>query len=258
IRVLLLLLHRIFKTHLKKTFAALTWLYCNWNQLSSLDVSANTDLDDFSCCGNQLSSIDVSANTALTYLHCDNNQLTSLDLSENTSLGSLDCSYNQLTSLNVAANTALASLSCYSNQFVSLDVRNGNNANFYNFNAESNPNLICIYVDDKTASYLSDWTKDEIASFVNNEDECLALSVSDFTNQAIAIYPNPTNGLLNFDFSEENIQMIKITDIIGKIVFERNNLNQTEVIDISHFTNGLYIINLQADKGSRSLKVMKE
>ncbi|MDD2387984.1 MAG: T9SS type A sorting domain-containing protein, partial [Bacteroidales bacterium] len=62
----------------------------------------------------------------------------------------------------------------------------------------------------------------------------------------------------NFDFSEENIQMIKITDIIGKIVFERNNLNQTEVIDISHFTNGLYIVNLQADKGSRSLKVMKE
>ena len=35
---------------------------------------------------NQLTSIDVSANTALTYLSLMNNQLTSIDVSANTAL----------------------------------------------------------------------------------------------------------------------------------------------------------------------------
>jgi len=103
-------------------FTALISLKCNTNQLTSLDVSANTAITELWCFFNQLASLDVSANTAITKLRCNNNQLTSLDVSTNTALTELICSSNQLTSLDVTANTALSWLSCASNQLTSLNV----------------------------------------------------------------------------------------------------------------------------------------
>ena len=101
---------------------ALTELECYDNQLTSLDVSANTALTELYCLSNQLTSLDVSANTALTKLYCLSNQLTSLDVSGCTALTYLNCGSNQLTSLDVSANTALTTLWCYYNQLESLDV----------------------------------------------------------------------------------------------------------------------------------------
>ena len=103
-------------------FESLTELYCLSNQLTSLDVSANTALTVLDCSSNSLTSLDVSANTALTELWCGYNQLTSLDVSANTALTTLWCYYNQLESLDVSANTALMVLECDDNQLTSLDV----------------------------------------------------------------------------------------------------------------------------------------
>ena len=103
-------------------FESLTELVCYYNQLTSLDVSANTALTVLDCSSNSLTSLDVSANTALTELWCGYNQLTSLDVSANTALTTLWCYYNQLESLDVSANTALMVLECDDNQLTSLDV----------------------------------------------------------------------------------------------------------------------------------------
>ena len=92
-----------------EAFTALTYLDCNSNQLTSLDVSANIALIELYCSYNQLDSLNVSQNTALTWLWCSVNQLGSLDVSQ---------------------NTALTWLWCFGNQLTSLDVRNGNNTNF--------------------------------------------------------------------------------------------------------------------------------
>ncbi|MDD2386688.1 MAG: T9SS type A sorting domain-containing protein [Bacteroidales bacterium] len=215
-------------------------------------------LAELNCNFNQLSSLDVSQNTNLTSLKCDDNQLLSLDVSANIDLTEISCNFNQLESLDVSVNSDLYLLICNNNQLSSIDVRNENNANVFSFNAENNPDLICIYVDDKTAEYLSSWTKDETAQFVNDENECLELLVNDTEEQVVSIYPNPTYGILNFDFLEESVQTIKISDITGKTIFVKNNLKQTEVIDLSNFANGLYIVTLQTDKGSSSLKIIKE
>ena len=102
---------------------ALTYLYCHSNQLTKLDVSANTALTYLSCSSNSLTSLDVSRNTALMNLSCYSNSLTSLDVSRNTALTDLWCESNQLTELNVSANTALTQLVCNANQLTELDVR---------------------------------------------------------------------------------------------------------------------------------------
>ena len=105
-------------------FTALTYLQCDWNKLTALDVSSNTELTLLDCDGNQLTTLDVSKNTTLTKLSCYSNQLTALDVSNNTALTSLGCYTNQLTALDVSNNTALTRLDCAGNQLTALDVSN--------------------------------------------------------------------------------------------------------------------------------------
>ena len=103
-------------------FTGLTYLSCNDNNLTELDVSKNTALETLSCSGNQLTTLDVSANTALEYLRCRSNQLMTLDVSANTALRWLWCEDNQLAALDVSKNTALDILYCERNQLAELDV----------------------------------------------------------------------------------------------------------------------------------------
>lgn len=79
-----------------KFFTALTSLFCNSSQLTSLDVSGCTALTRLSCNNSQLTSLDVTGCTALTQLSCYNNQLTSLDVSGCTALTSIICYQNQI------------------------------------------------------------------------------------------------------------------------------------------------------------------
>ena len=103
-------------------FPKLQELYCDKNELTSLDVSKNTALTELYCDENNLTSLDVSGNTSLIELHCRANQLTSLDVSKNAALEKLLCDGNNLTSLDVSSNTSLIQLNCYDNNLTSLDV----------------------------------------------------------------------------------------------------------------------------------------
>ena len=103
---------------------ALTVLDCSENPLTSLNLADNTALISLDCCRNHLTSLDLSGNTALISLDCQNNLLPSLDVSNNTVLTSLNCRNNHLTSLNVSGSTALATLDCQNNLLPSLDVSN--------------------------------------------------------------------------------------------------------------------------------------
>ena len=99
-------------------------LYCSNNQLTTLDVSHNTKLEDLQCRNNNLTSLDVTKNTLLSYFRCENNILTSLDVSKNVKLTNLLCEGNRLTALDVSRNTELGLLECWNNSISSLDVSN--------------------------------------------------------------------------------------------------------------------------------------
>jgi uncharacterized repeat protein (TIGR02543 family) len=112
--------------------------------LTSLDVTACTDLANLNCERNSLASLDVSRNTALVYLYClyngtlaeldvggltgltglwcDDNSLASLDVSGNPALTILSCERNSLAELDVSRNAALMDLSCGGNSLAELDV----------------------------------------------------------------------------------------------------------------------------------------
>ena len=80
----------------------LTYLSCFQNQLTTLDVSKQYYISTVYCSVyNQIPTIDLSANTALTFLVFDNGQVTSMDVSANTALTYINGYNNPLTSLNI-------------------------------------------------------------------------------------------------------------------------------------------------------------
>lgn len=103
-------------------FTGLRLLDVSGNQLTSLDVSANTSLVSLSCEGNSLTTLDLSKNTALTEIFCAHNPLSGLDLTKNTLLESLSCYADGLTELNLTKNTKLTFLDCEGNSITSLDL----------------------------------------------------------------------------------------------------------------------------------------
>ena len=138
-------------------FTALIELYCGGNEITSLDLSKNTALENLRCYNNKkltklnvsghsaLKELDVSNNTAmtsltcrdcaltwicldgctaLTYLDCENNQLKKLEVGDCTALKTLDFSGNQLTSLDVSNNEAITFLDADYNHLKELDVAN--------------------------------------------------------------------------------------------------------------------------------------
>ncbi|MBQ6132715.1 MAG: hypothetical protein IJI65_01020 [Lachnospiraceae bacterium] len=103
-------------------FTALTSLNCQYNQLTSLDVTHNPALQSLHCDGNNINSLDVTQNSALTDLDCGGNNLTSLDVTHNPALSSLQCYHNNLTTLDVSNNPDLTQLWCSNSGLTTLDV----------------------------------------------------------------------------------------------------------------------------------------
>ena len=96
------------------------------NNLTTIDVSANTKLIYLNLGYNKLTSINVDNNTVLQELYLQNNQISlfsvtnhsalrTLWISNNPNLTSLTCYRNAITSFDISNCTALASLRCYEN-----------------------------------------------------------------------------------------------------------------------------------------------
>ena len=72
-------------------------LDCDYNNLTSLNVSSKTSLDTLYCRGNKLTSLNVQGCSAMTRLNCYNNKLTSLYVQGCNSLKSIQMNLNQFT-----------------------------------------------------------------------------------------------------------------------------------------------------------------
>src|SRR5690606_32959618 len=102
----------------------LTQLYCDFNFLTDLDTSNNTELTNIYCGDNQITSLDISKNTKLTRLWCTRNQLSNLDVTKNINLVELTIGDNQIASIDLSKNTKLIRLWAAKNLLTELDVSN--------------------------------------------------------------------------------------------------------------------------------------
>ena len=89
-----------------QNFRNIFLLDCSFNDLSSIDLKDNPNLNILSIAHNSFSGIDLSKVSLSTFICFDNN-LKTIDLSAQTNLRSISCGRNPLTTLNLS--------NCYKN-----------------------------------------------------------------------------------------------------------------------------------------------
>ena len=231
-------------------------LYCDYNKLTSLDISKNTKLKYLECTVNQLTSLDISKNTNLEELYFPSNGLTSIDVSQHPNLKILECAYNQLTSLDVSHNPNLTTLLTFSNKLTSLNLKNGNNTLLTTVSAKYNSDLTCIKVDDVNSSINnSNWIKDSTASY---SESCGVLATDDFEDELqITYYPNPVKNILRIKNSNAiEINSIKVYNTIGNLVLEEKS--HFKQLDLTHLSQGVFLVVIKTAKNSFTKKIIKE
>jgi len=203
-----------------------------------------------------LTGIDVSNNLALRILNIYNNNIGVLDVSNNTALEKLITIQNPIATLDLRQNTALTGVSCINSALTSFDIRNGNNTAITNleFSLLGNNSLTCVFVDDAAWS-TTNWTYVPASvTFVNNQAECDALSVSDNTFETqINLYPNPVKDSFTIiNKSNYTLENLSIYDMLGKLVLQTNNTNNT--IDVSTLKNGIYLVKITSNSNQTTIQ----
>lgn len=142
----------------------------NSQKITSLQgIEGFTALHSLNCDNNFLTTLNLSGNSNLQVLYCDNNNLAALIFTNNTQLISIHCHDNQLTALDVTMLPGLSELVCTGNNLPeTLDL--SQNAALTTMNAQSNQNLVIIYVADAASANAStgiyaNWLKDAFVMY---------------------------------------------------------------------------------------------
>ena len=76
----------------------------------------------------------------------------------------------------------------------------------------------------------------------------------------INLYPNPTNGIINIDLGNNNLNnaTIQIIDLLGKVIQTEHTTSKKTTINLSKYSKGIYLVKFSNQKGSKVYKVIKE
>lgn len=225
-----------------EAFTSITYLRCDDNNLTSLDLSNNVALVYLFCWSNQLTALDLSNNVNLFGLSVTDNPLTSLDLSHNIALKTLVCEYTELTTLDVSGNPELNNINVGNNDLTNLNVANGNNEDFILFRTFNNPSLECIQVDNAAYSN-SNWIGSGSSLFMYDghhyfSEDCTLGLESEELNE-VRLYPNPANVEITIA-SEVDINGISIIASNGQTVLTTTSSK----ISIEGLAHGVYIVKV--------------
>jgi uncharacterized repeat protein (TIGR01451 family) len=91
-------------------------------------------------------------------------------------------------------------------------------------------------------------TNNEITTFATLNNQLFA------KDDSILVYPNPTNSIINVE-GKNTISTIDLYDIQGRMIQTTLNTNS---IDITDKSNGIYFLKVTSDKGSKIERVIKE
>ena len=235
-----------------------TWY--NGNIPSTYTVTAGAftmtvygDIIGLDCRKNEknITSIDVSRNTQLKFLYCCNNKLSSLDLSKNTELFVLNCNDNKLSRLDLSKNTKLKELYCYDNNFstAALDAiycalpdRTGkDNGLIEPVKNSSDPNHATVLATNAQNAIDKNWNVlyDEGGADIptTGSYDCSTAVAEAAAEPALTLYPNPVADVL---YLSATARTIRVYDMYGT---EVAHAADTDRVEVSHLPAGIYTVN---------------
>ncbi len=194
---------------------------CQKLQISDMTgLEAFANITELNCSQNLIKKLDhLDQNLKLKVLHCEQNELIRLDISTNSELETLDCNNNPILSLDISNNKKLLIIKCYFAKLKSLNLANGINVDMEVIEAQDNPDLICIQVDDADYS-IKNWKKN---SFTFDSHHTFSNKCSSCNDPAIIFISNFL--VTSFACTEDSIRLIEygsFKDIVDNIQFNWN------------------------------------
>nr|WP_315239217.1 leucine-rich repeat domain-containing protein [uncultured Flavobacterium sp.] len=141
---------------------------------------------------------------------------------------------------------------------INLPFDDANNDGYVAFKIKTNPTLKVGDSFTNEANIYFDYnfpilTNKATSKFQNT----LANPDFEFSNY-FTLYPNPVSDVLNINSKQAiEIQSLAIYDILGQLVIAVPNAKSVSSIDVSKLRTGTYFLKVKSDKGSSSMKFIK-
>ncbi|WP_420573987.1 hypothetical protein [Kordia sp.] len=188
-------------------FLALETLYCNDNQLATINITSNVQLRDFRANDNNITTIDVSLLDRLEVLSMNNNQLSAIDISLNNSLLAFSLTNNNISIINTANNPFLLQFICGNNQLTTIDTSgNPDLIELYCFgnqistiDVSSNPMLQILWCRTNQITSINTTGLNALVTYVAYENQLSSVDVS--TNTALDLLSVGFNNITTVDVS---------------------------------------------------------
>lgn len=88
--------------------------------------------------------------------------------------------------------------------------------------------------------------------------ECQLANPGFEMENAIVLFPNPVENVLNIEVHNAQIQSLSVYNILGQSVLIVPNAREVDSIDVSELTSGTYFIKVVSDKGTTNSKFIKK
>lgn len=79
-----------------------------------------------------------------------------------------------------------------------------------------------------------------------------------FENEGVfQLYPNPCSGLFTIEHAGTDIQGITVTDIYGKTILHSSGQGESTTLDLSNYSDGVYLVKISIENGIITQKIIK-
>ena len=141
------------------------------------------------------------------------------------------------------------------NKFVTTVSFDGGNS-FTTITDQNGGNRIIVGKDGHL--YTTFYTNNvKLSRSINTVDDLLNVNEHLSYDEAVSIYPNPTNGLATV--TGKNLKSAEVFNILGQRVAKVQGQGETLQIDIANLPAGVYFVNIMDEEGRKCIrKVVKE
>lgn len=226
--------------------------------LSSIDLTNQPLLINLYISNTNISSLDLTNNPNLENVYVQNNQLQNIFFGNLAYIRNLYCENNQLTTLNLNNFQNLEILSCANNNLTELKLKNFKIEQYIDFN--NNPNLQYICCDAEQQVYIQNQAllNGNFDAVVNSDCATVgALGLNDIDNSQskISIFPNPAQDYLIFS-NQKILDNVTVYDLNGRLIKTYQKIAKS--INVSSLEKGIYLIKIDTDEQTQTLKFIKE
>ncbi len=231
-------------------------------------VVGSIDPNDKTCLEGKIATPDIIGDFVNYLIRFENTGTANAEnvvVTDFIDLAKFDISSLELTSTSHSCKTVISNGNKVQFVFdnINLPFTDPNKYGYVAFKIKTKPNLVIGDSLKNSADIYFDYNLPIKTNTAATRIDNIILSTKNATNKegSLSVYPNPSSGNFIINFEAKGIfpLNVKIIDLKGSTVFEKN-VNHAEksniIVDANNLPNGVYLINMNSEKENWVQKLM--